>query len=106
MKIPQFNFNESGTRFDSEILTTMKEKILSLPVVEAAEYVDVVTYIHVCEGKPIQISDQEVDAVIRNKSWNTTTVGNLAFVAWYHPDYNLRGRAAYLIEKIRKSVSK
>jgi len=107
MNIPKFHFNVNGLRFDPTFLSSsgMRESVLKLTVEEMAQYVDGVTYERVKAGVPITITDREIEASVKEDSWNTTSVGNLAFMAWYHPDYHVRMRAAYCIELMRKLIA-
>lgn len=95
MKTPLYFFDYDGLRFGDGFLRFMRSKMKDLTTQEQSEFVDAITYKKVCDGDLcIPIED-----TVKVHQFNTTAVGNLAFIALYHPDKLQVIRAKNLLER-------
>lgn len=97
----QYTFLPSGLRFDREYLRKSYHTIKKFPIEEQSEFVDVVTYAMVQKGIPCF---RESDLTnIDTTNYNTTSIGNVAFVALYHPVEHQKMLAHAILTRIRNS---
>lgn len=98
-----YYFDQNGLRFSNDYLNGIKNYVLGLSLEEQSEFVDSVTYRMVKNSAIITNEIQIEFARVGNLTgWNTTSIGNLAYTALFHPDATQRERAKELIELIKK----
>lgn len=93
-------FGNEMLRFTPEYLAKMKSKILDIPIEQQAEFVDIVTYQRVKQGIQL-VSASDVNNIT---NWNTTSIGNMAYIALYHPNDQQRATAKYILEFIKRKI--
>ena len=91
-------YTQNMLRFTPEYLAKMKKNVLSLKLEEQAEFVDVVTYERVHAGIAL-VSASDAKNL---SNWNTTSVGNMAYIALYHPIPQQREIAKYILSQLAK----
>lgn len=102
-------FDQNGLRFSPAYLDGIKSHVLTLTLEEQSEFVDKVTYQVIKNFERLSdiefISDIQMEFARVGKlgGWNTTSVGNLAFVALHHPNEVQQSRAKEMIELIKKN---
>lgn len=99
MKI--YIFSDFGLRFSKRYLDEMRLAILQLPIEEQSEFVDAITYDCCKRAIPVINTEQVNSADIF--TGNTTTIGNLAFIALNHPVHEQQVYAKAILVKIKKA---
>lgn len=101
---PDYTFDKNGLRFSIEHLNSMNNKIFKLPIEKAAEYVDTFTYHDTGSHNEVLmlIDDSLANPWVTkyHKKYNTTSFGNLAFIALYANHEQLRKNARLLFENL------
>jgi len=99
MKI--YIFDLDGLRFDRQYLSEMRLAVLQLPIEEQSEFVDRVTYDNCRKGVPI-VSTEDVNTLENVERFiDTTSIGNLAFIALNHPSHEQQVYAKAILLKLK-----
>lgn len=92
-------FNDMGLRY--EVCELMRVDRRGKSLSEMARYVDAVTFVKTRAGdKAFLVSLLRPMQDARSISFNTTSLGNLAYIAIHFPDEEVRARAEELFVKL------
>ncbi len=96
-------FDDYGLRHSIEHLDIMRSKIHELSLDEQSEYADRVTIMNV-NSRLIekQIMEYEYETTEDLTYWNTTTIGNLAYIAKYCKNRNVKDKCLVLLNIYKK----
>jgi hypothetical protein len=94
-------FDECGLKFKTEHLELMFPKVLSLPLDEQAEYSDFVTVVNVNKDWLIEQVISITFSEYNVKTINTTSIGNMAYIAINCKDGKARESA---LNNLRKAT--
>lgn len=97
IKKPNKQFDGNGLRYDVKYLKKVFKRVIFLPLEEQAQFVDKITYMMYKDPlyKPDKLEPVHFGQL------NTTSIGNLAFLACHHPDEEIKNYSINTLEMIK-----
>lgn len=99
-------YRSDNLKFDVEHLKVMFPKILYLTIEEQSYYVDFITYINVNEDWFIESVNKTLESDYNIITANTTSIGNLSYIALNCKDEITRVSALNNLKKIKEYFKK
>jgi hypothetical protein len=97
LRKPKKYFDGNGLRYDISYLNKVFIKVVNAPIKEQAQFVDKITY---CMYKD-PLMKAGIFQPYSFDSFNTTSIGNLAFMVLNHPDQDVREYCADILNKAK-----
>lgn len=107
----KWDFNKHGLRYSASVLEAIKPQLWKLPIEWLATFADAVccssVQATIDNGTPlILISINSIPEYMFYNHVNATTIGNMAYIALFHPDENIKRKAYKVLDECFKHHEK